>query len=136
MAVGSGAQAASGAADTYQRAAVESADPRRLIVMLFDAAVRFLHRAAAAMAERQYEQQNRFLTRIQQILTELTCALDDDVDTEFCGNLRLLYTWLHTQLTEANLTDDREKLAQVTEMVEDLRDAWTEAETQCRKPAA
>ena len=136
MAVGFTAQGTSVAADTYQRTAVESADPQRLVLMLFAAAVRFLHQAAAAMAQRQYEQQNRFITSTQQILTELTCALDDSVDAEFCGNLRLLYTWLYTQLTEANLEDDTEKLAQVTELVEDLRAAWVEAETRCRKSAA
>ncbi len=121
---------------TYQRTAVESAAPQKLIVMLFEEAVRSLHQAATAMAQRQYEQQNIFITHAQQILTELTCALDDDIDAGFCGNLRLLYAWLHTQLTAANIEDDTEKLSRVTAIVEDLRSAWTEAETQCRKPAA
>lgn len=128
--------ASPGAREIYQRTEVESAHPQRLVVMLFDAAMRFLHQAAVAMTQREYEQQNQFITRTQQILTELTCALDDRVDAEFCGNLRLLYTWLHTQLTEANIEDDAVKLSQVTKTVQDLRKAWTEAEIICRKQAA
>ena len=121
---------------TYQRSAVESADPKQLIIMLFETASRFLHQAAEAMAAQQYEQQCHFITHTQRILTELTCALDDNIDEEFCGNLRLLYTWLHAQLTEASIEDDMEKLSQVIEIIEDLRDTWTEAEIKCRNQAA
>jgi len=120
----------------YQQTAVQSADPKELIIMLFEAAVRFLRHAAEAMAQRQYEQQCQFITRAQKILTELTCALDEEVDEEFSGNLRLLYTWLHAQLTEASIEDNGEKLSQVIAIVKDLRDAWTEAERRCRKQVA
>lgn len=130
MAVGARAQ------QVYQRTAVESADPNKLIVMLFEGAVRFLRQAAEAMAQRQYEQQCHFITRTQSILTELTCALDDDADEELSGSLRLLHAWLHTQLTEASVEDDTEKLSQVLQIVEDLRDTWTEAGLRCRKQAA
>ncbi len=124
------------AQQVYQRTEVESSDPKRLVVMLFDAAVRFLHQAAEAMARRDCEQQCHLITRAQRILTELTCALDDDADRELSGNLRLLYTWLHTQLSEASIEDDSEKLSQVITIVEDLRNTWTKAEIACRRQAA
>ena len=118
---------------TYQRTAVEAVAPQKVIGILFAEVVRLLGQAVEAMGGRQYEQQCQFITRTQKILTELTCALDDDVDEELSSNLRLLYTCLHTQLTEASIEDDTRKLSQVMATVEDLRDAWTEAERECRK---
>jgi flagellar secretion chaperone FliS len=113
----------------YQRVDVESADPRRLVVMLFEAAVRFLYQAREAMARRDYEKQCGAIIRVQDILSELTCALDPDAG-EIAGQLRALYSYIYGQLVEANLHDDLELLGAIAGQVEQMRDAWAEAERQ------
>ena len=113
----------------YQRVEVESADPRRLVVMLFEAAVRFLYRAQEAMGACDYEGQCEAIVRVQDILSELTCALNPDAG-EIAGQLGTLYSYIYSQLVEANLRDDQELLREITSQMEQLRDAWAEAERQ------
>ena len=119
-------------AQAYQRTEVETADPKRLVVMLYDGAVRFLYRAQEAMARRDYEGQNEALTRAQAIFSELDCSLNPEAG-EIAANLRATYTYLYNALVEANLRDDAALLAEVTGRVERLRDAWREAEAQERR---
>ena len=116
----------------YQRVEVESADPRRLVVMLFDAAVRFLHQAQGAMGRRDYEGQCEAIVRVQDILCELRCALDPDAG-EIAGQLGTLYSYMYSQLVEANLRDDLELLREITRQMEQMRDAWAEAERRERQ---
>jgi len=113
----------------YQRIEVESADPRRLVVMLFDAAVRFLHQAQEAMARRDYEKQCEAIVRVQNILSELTCALDPNAGA-IAGPLGALYSCMYSQLVEANVRDDLELLREITGQMEQMRDAWAEAQRQ------
>jgi flagellar protein FliS len=113
----------------YQRIEVESASPRRLVVMLFDAAVRFLYQAQEAMGRCDYEGQCEAIVRVQDILSELTCALDPNAG-EIAGQLGSLYSYMYSQLVEANLRDDVELLREITGQMEQMRDAWAGAERQ------
>lgn len=122
-------------AQAYQRTEVETADPKRLVVMLYDGAVRFLYRAQEAMAQRDYEGQHEALVRAQAIFSELNCSLNLDVG-EIAANLRATYTYIYNALVEANLRDDEALLTEVTGQVERLRDAWREAEAQERRREA
>src|SRR5690554_3686627 len=95
--------------DRYLETAVETASPARLIVMLYDGAIRFINNAIDAMQNRQYEQQNYYLQRAQKILAELISSLDFDKGGEIAENLFRLYTYMYNQLVEANLQDSVER---------------------------
>jgi flagellar biosynthetic protein FliS len=91
--------------DRYLETAVETASPARLIVMLYDGAIRFINEAAHAMRQRDYEAQNAKLQRAQKILAELISSLDFDKGGEIAENLFRLYTYMYNQLVEANIND-------------------------------
>jgi flagellar protein FliS len=120
--------------------AVETASPARLIVMLYDGAIRFINEAAYAMQQRDYETQNTKLQRAQKILAELISSLDFDKGGEIAENLFRLYTYMYNQLVEANINDSRDRLEHVVHLLSELREAWdtiaTESETQVALPAA
>ena len=78
--------------ERYLETAVETASPARLIVMLYDGAIRFINEAAYAMQQRDYETQNTKLQRAQKILAELISSLDFDKGGEIAENLFRLYT--------------------------------------------
>ena len=78
--------------DRYLETAVETASPARLIVMLYDGAIRFINEATYAMQQRDYETQNAKLQRAQKILAELISSLDFDKGGEIAENLFRLYT--------------------------------------------
>jgi flagellar protein FliS len=119
---------------------VETASPARLIVMLYDGAIRFINEAAYAMQQRDYETQNTKLQRAQKILAELISSLDFDKGGEIAENLFRLYTYMYNQLVEANINDSRDRLEHVVHLLSELREAWdtiaTESETQVALPAA
>jgi len=124
----------------YLETAVETASPARLIVMLYDGAIRFINEAAYAMQQRNYETQNAKLQRAQKILAELISSLDFDKGGEIAENLFRLYTYMYNQLVEANINDDRDRLEHVVHLLSELRKAWdtiaTESEAQVALPTA
>jgi flagellar protein FliS len=126
--------------DRYLETAVETASPARLIVMLYDGAIRFINEAAYAMQQRDYETQNAKLQRAQKILAELIGSLDFDKGGEIAENLFRLYTYMYNQLVEANINDDRDRLEHVVHLLSELREAWdtiaTESEAQVALPTA
>ena len=126
--------------DRYLETAVETASPARLIVMLYDGAIRFINEATYAMQQRDYETQNAKLQRAQKILAELISSLDFDKGGEIAENLFRLYTYMYNQLVEANINDSRDRLEHVVHLLSELREAWdtiaTESETQVALPAA
>jgi flagellar secretion chaperone FliS len=126
--------------DRYLETAVETASPARLIVMLYDGAIRFINEAAYAMQQRDYEAQNAKLQRAQKILAELISSLDFDKGGEIAENLFRLYTYMYNQLVEANINDNLDRLQHVVQLLSELREAWdaiaTESETQVAMPKA
>ena len=57
---------------------------------------------------------------------ELRCSLDVDAWSGGPG-LAALYTYLLTELIQANLAADADSVARCRSHIEPLRDAWTEA---------
>lgn len=118
--------------DVYQRTQVDTASPVRLIMMLYDGAIRFLRQGQDAMQRGDREKQNNCLVRAQRILAELTSSLNIEEGGEIAVNLMALYQFMNEQLVIANLQDDVEKVQKVREMLESLREAWTQAESAVR----
>lgn len=124
----------------YLETAVETASPARLIVMLYDGAIRFINEAGYAMRQRDYETQNAKLQRAQKILNELICSLDFEKGGEVARNLYRLYNYMYDQLVAANIEDSYERLEHVVGLLSELREAWdtiaTQAEAQVTLPEA
>lgn len=87
----------------YQRQAVASASPERLVAKLYDLGVAACHRGERA--------------RARAVLVELMAALDHERGGEVAGRLHALYEFC---LNESALGD----LAAVAEILEGVRAAW------------
>ncbi len=124
--------AAGYAPQAYQEMQVLSAEPRQLIILLCQALARYLMRTEDAIRRRDYEAKSAAIDRAQGILSELSCALDDEVGGELAGQLRALYAHLQLQLVDVDLQDDLDRLAYVTEIASKLIHAWEEALERCR----
>ncbi|MCS6831751.1 MAG: flagellar export chaperone FliS [Armatimonadota bacterium] len=119
--------------DVYQRTQVDTASPARLVVMLYDGAIRFLRQGQAAMQQGDREKQNHYLVRAQRIIAELASSLNMEEGGEIAVNLMALYQFMHEQLVLANLQDDVDKVQKVRQMLESLREAWTQVEIAARE---
>lgn len=118
----------------YLETAVETASPVRLVVMLYDGAIRFLNEAKQAIQNRDFETQNLKFQRAQRILAELISCLDFDKGGEVAENLFRLYTYMYNQLVEANLQDSIERTEHVIHLLSELREAWDTIANQSEVP--
>lgn len=110
----------------YLETAVETAHPARLVVMLYDGAIRFLNEAEDAMHNADYDRQNHFIIKAQRIVAELMSSLDMQKGGHIAENLLNIYAYIYNQLIEANLGDQVEVIGQVRHLLQELREAWDE----------
>ncbi|MCR4431707.1 MAG: flagellar export chaperone FliS [Tepidanaerobacteraceae bacterium] len=109
----------------YQQNSIMLASPQKLVLMLYDGAVRFIKTAREAMEKKDYEGSNYNLIRAQDIISELNCSLDMNYDIS--KNLRSLYDFINGKLIEANIKKDVSIIDEVEPLLEDLRQTWYEA---------
>jgi flagellar protein FliS len=114
---------AAAAPEAYRQNSVLSAPPERLIVMLYDGAVRFLFQAAVAMREKQIETAHSKLRRAEDIILHLREALDME-QGEIAQRLHAIYQFCLRHLRQARLDQDPAKVEQVRSLLAELREAW------------
>jgi len=110
----------------YQEMQVQTT-PGRLVVMLYDGAVRFLHLGLGALRRGDREAQGLNLGKAQNILVELLNTLDKRAGG-LADNLESLYRYCLKQLLIANAEDRGENVEEVIRLLCPLRDAWEQAE--------
>lgn len=110
----------------FATTAASTASPQALLVMLYDRLVLDLERAEAAEALGDVAAIHRSLVHAQDIITELSLALDVD---RWDGGpaLQALYDWLLTELVEANTAKDVDRIRTCRAVLTPLRDTWREA---------
>jgi flagellar secretion chaperone FliS len=109
----------------YQQQAILTATPGRLVVMLYDGALRFLFQSAAGMREGLYPQADEKLRRAEAIVNELLVTLDMS-QGEISERLQAIYVFSNRLMMEARLERDADKLDSVRELLAELREAWNE----------
>lgn len=115
-------------AKAYRSAAVTTATPGQLVLMLFDGALRFISASLhgfeqEGIAER-IEQVNNNSIKAQNILRELQYSLDMKEGGEFSRRMFALYDYMIEQLIRANLSKDPAPMHLVEGMLREVRDAW------------
>jgi flagellar protein FliS len=107
----------------YTESSVLTAPPERLVVMLYDGAIRFLNQAAVAM---RAQNGRVFLDRVQRgeaIITELNLTLDMS-QGEVAERLRAIYQFCNMHLAAATMERDPKKVDDVIRLLSELREAW------------
>ena len=100
--------------NAYARsAASEDISKDRLLIMLYDGAIKFLHLAARGIKEKRHDLKGHYISKVMAIITELTTALDMERGGEISANLASLYTYMIKRLTEANMKSDVEAVEEV-----------------------
>jgi flagellar protein FliS len=112
--------------DRYLQDSINTASPGKLLVMLYDRLVMDLAQGEEGLRRGDREQANERITHAQEIILELRATLDVEAWAGAAG-LASLYGFLLTELIQANIQRDADKVAACRELVEPLRDAWREA---------
>lgn len=120
----------------YRQNSVETASPTRLIVMLYDGAIRFLSQGLGAMQAGQHVQQSLLIGKAQAIIAHLHDTLDVETGSGFSQSLLKIYTALLATLTKANIEDSPKPVEDALEVLRELRETWAEVDRQCRSEQA
>jgi flagellar protein FliS len=97
----------------YQEAAVATQSKGRLIVLLYDGAIKFMKLAIKELEAGNYEAKGRYIGKAQDIINELNAVLNTDAGGEVAANLRSLYVFMNTRLSEANTKRDHQMIREV-----------------------
>jgi flagellar protein FliS len=120
----------------YQKAQVNTVDQRKLIVMLYDGAIRFLTLAVDKLnAGDQYEAHNN-LIRGKSIIAELLASLNMEQGGDIAKNLQRLYSYMFNELIDANLNKDPKRITHVLHLLRELRVGWQGAKGSMDAPKA
>jgi flagellar protein FliS len=104
---------------------VSTADPHKLILMLFDGALLAVTTAAVAMDANETPRKGQNISKAIDIITNgLKVSLDTDVGGELAQRLAALYDYMAERLVFANLHNSRPILDEVGQLLRELRDAW------------
>ena len=128
------------AAAAYHRLGVETvaqtADPHRLIEMLYDGAIVAVGKARIAMSRRDIAVKGEQTTRAIRIISEGLKAALDPRGGDLTVRLDALYDYMGRTLLQANLDNDDRRFAEVEQLLGDLRGAWREIRPGHAKAAA
>jgi flagellar protein FliS len=108
----------------YQQNTVNTATPGELTLMLYNGGLKFLKQAKIAIADKNIEEANNKICRVQDIIAELMSSLNMGV--EISKSLYALYDFMSDRLIQANIKKDVKLLEEVEGLLEEMRDTWKE----------
>lgn len=115
----------------YRAYQTETASPEERVALLYDGARRFTDRALAGLEAQDYEAVSLNTGKAQQILVEMSAALDFRAG-EVAVNLERLYEYWCWRLSQGLINRDPEAFREVSATLIDLHGAWVEAAKQVR----
>ena len=112
--------------NAYKKASVNTLDQNKLIIMLYDGAIKNANFAVQYMESGQIEKVHDSLIKTKNIVTELLATLNIEQGGEIAKNLKSLYSYMFSQLIEANMEKKSEPVLTVIDLLKELRGAWVQ----------
>jgi flagellar protein FliS len=117
----------SNAYQKYKNTSIQSASREKLLLMMYEGAIKFTKLAIKAAEEKKIADRCMNIGRAFDIVIELNNTLDHKVGGELSAQLEQLYMFITEQYTKANLTGDPEPLRVSLKILENLYDGWKQA---------
>jgi flagellar protein FliS len=108
----------------YKENAVATQPEGRLIVLLYEGAIKFLKQAQRELAAGNMAAKGEFINKAVAILNELDACLNIEDGGEIAQNLRRIYLFLIRRLSEANIRRDPDYIQDVIDCLESLNEGW------------
>ncbi len=108
----------------YKSTEILTADPAKIILMLYDGAIAFMHQAAEAAENHNYIERAHKITRANNILLELLSSLNFERGGEIAVNLREIYVFLVKELLKADRENDAQLIRTCSDILNTIREGW------------
>ena len=119
--------------EKYKKVDVSTASQNKLIIMLYDGAIKFLETACSAMDKKHgTEEAHNNILKAQEIIYELLASLNYEAG-EIADRLASIYTYMNQKLTEGNISKTKPPLLEVIRYLKELKTAWEGVEAQLSK---
>ena len=116
--------------NAYQKTNISTASQGRLVVLLYEGAIKQLTAAMnyieldGRIKPGNIEKFGICIQKTQAIITELQVSLDMDKGGDIAKNLMSLYVFFNEELLTINITHNKEKLAFILKMLNELVESW------------
>lgn len=111
--------------NAYTRVDVETASQGKLIVMLFNGAIKRAEEAKRQMERGDRQSVHNNLIRAQEIMAELRGALNMKAG-DVASNLDRIYEYFQHLLITGNVRKDPQPVSDAIDMMSEMRDTWAE----------
>ncbi len=112
--------------DQYKTIQITTVDRGRLLLMMYEGAIKFLKQSKSGLEDGDIVKFCRFLSKGQAIIAELMNTLDFEKGGEIAKDLDRLYDFMMFYLTEANLYRDPKRVGKVISLIETIYSAYKE----------
>ena len=112
--------------NAYKKASVNTLDQNKLIIMIYDGAIKNANFSVQYMESGEIEKVHDSLIKTKNIVTELLATLNMEQGGEIAKNLKSLYSYMFSQLIEANMEKKSEPVLTVIDLLKELRGAWVQ----------
>ncbi|MEK7358032.1 MAG: flagellar export chaperone FliS [Bdellovibrionota bacterium] len=117
----------------YKQTSIQSASREKLLLMLYEGAIKFLKLSISAAENKQIAERGSNIGRCYDIILELNNTLDHKVAPEIAKNLEQLYMFITDKLTQGNISGDPKHLREALKVLETLYEGWVKAVEQIKK---
>ncbi len=117
----------------YKKTSVESASREKLLLMMYEGAIRYVKRAMIAVDKGDIADRGQNIGCAYDVIMELNNTLNHEVGGEIAKNLEQLYMFMTDELIKANIKADKEKLNNVLKILETLYEGWCQAVEKLKK---
>jgi flagellar protein FliS len=114
----------------YEKNEINTSNPLKIILMLYDGAITFLKKAIEYAEQGDIKNKNIYANKARDIIVEFNNALNIEVGGEIAGRLRSLYFFMDRQLMESNWNNDIQGLNEVISLLLGLREGWQDVYNQ------
>ncbi|KHD89744.1 MAG: flagellar protein FliS [Bdellovibrio sp. ArHS] len=117
----------------YKTTSVQSASREKILLMLYEGAIKFTKLAIKAIEEKKIADRGMNIGRAFDIIMELNNTLDHKVGGDVAVQLEQLYMFMMEQYTKANISGDVEPLKANLKLLNTLYDGWVQAVEKLKK---
>lgn len=117
----------------YKSNSVQTASREKILLMLYEAAIKFVKKAIIACEANNISDRGYNIGRAFDIVNELNNSLNHNIGGELAKNLEQLYMFVTDQLVQANISGKAKHLQDALKILEILNQGWTQAVEQLKR---
>src|SRR3989442_8282923 len=113
--------------DKYKEIAVQTSSPTKLVVLLYEGAIRFLQQSISAIESNDLDTKRQAVDRAVAVIQHLQSTLDMNRGGEVAAEIDRLYTYIHSKILEGSTKLQTIALEEAIKLLTVLLSGWEEA---------